>query len=71
MSKLLDDFLGDGTTTFDEHKLRLYLTELEQRITKLENKEKTGGVYIDGSPKYIKDYYENIQKQDEKPGGDS
>lgn len=70
MSKLLEEFLGKDGNIISPEKLLLKLDELEKRIEKLENKYEYGGVYIDGSPKIVKDYWKTVNEAYKTNGGD-
>ena len=72
MSKILEEMLGKEGNLLSPEKLLLKLDELEKRIEKLENKYEYGGVYVDGSPKIVQDYYKNILEEEKKiTGGDN
>lgn len=69
MSKILDELLGEGETELTKEKLLLTLEKLDERLSKLEEDKSYGGVYIDGSPDYVKDYAEELENKRKKAGG--
>jgi hypothetical protein len=69
MSKILEDMLGKDGNLLSPEKLLLKLDELEKRIKKLEQKNEYGGVYVDGSPKIVQEYYKNIIEEEKKSVG--
>ena len=69
MSKILEELLGKDGNVIAPEKLLLKLDELEKRIEKLENKYEYGGVYVDGSPEYVKKYWKNLTDEYAKNNG--
>lgn len=69
MSDILDEMLGKDATNLTKEKLIMMLTDFDNRLSKLENKEATGGVYVDGSPKIVKDYYRDLLEEEAKQRG--
>lgn len=63
MSKLLDEMLGEGVTTLTMPKIALILAEFDERISKLEENKSYGGVFVDGSPTAVKDYYSKFTEK--------
>ena len=73
MSDVLKEMLGDVTDTMfkDPKKLIEKVFELEKRVAELEKKNQYGGVYIDGSPKIVKDYWKEYEDKRRKDGDGS
>lgn len=69
MSDILKEMLGKGTeVTIPE--LLLMIADLEKRVSFLENKGSYGGVYVDGSPDIVRDYYTKFLEKDKNKGGE-
>lgn len=59
--------LGEGETEVTKEKLLMVIGKLDERLSKLEEDKSYGGVYIDGSPDYVKSYAKELE---EKKAGD-
>lgn len=46
-------------------EIKLMITELQKKISELENGSKSTGVYFDGCPEYVSDYIKNKSKDKE------
>lgn len=69
MSDILEEFLGNEMSVGE---LISKISNLEKRVSKLENKEYNDDVYIDGSPQIVKDYWQDLQeKKNKNKGGGS
>lgn len=60
--------LGDGETKVTKEKLLMMIGKLDERLSKLEEDKEYGGVYIDGSPDYVKKYAEELEEARKKAG---
>ena len=68
MSKILEEMLGEDGK-FNTSTLLLKLTEIEKRLDILEERNETGGVYVDGSPDIVKNYYKELLEKEKKVNG--
>ena len=65
MSKILEEMLGsDGEVSIE--KLLLKIEEIDRRLSDIEDKRNYGGVYIDGSPNYVKEHWKKVQEDKQK-----
>jgi hypothetical protein len=68
MDKILTEMLGKDAE-LSLQTLLMRIVKLEKRVEELENKNSYGGVFIDGSPSIVKDYYAKIIEEEKKKGG--
>ena len=46
-------------------EIKMKMTDVEKRLTDLENSSKSTGVYLDGCPEYVSEYIKNNSKDKE------
>ena len=43
-------------------EIKMKMTDIDKRLTDLENSSKSTGVYLDGCPEYVSEYIKNNSK---------
>lgn len=46
-------------------EIKMRFTDIEKRLSELENSSKSTGVYLDGCPEYVSEYIKNNSKDKE------
>lgn len=46
-------------------EIKMKMTDIEKRLSELENSSKTTGVYLDGCPEYVSEYIKKSSKDKE------
>lgn len=46
-------------------EIKMKMTDIDKRLTDLENSSKSTGVYLDGCPEYVSEYIKNNSKDKE------
>ena len=46
-------------------EIKMKMTDIDKRLTDLENSSKSTGVYLDGCPEYVSEYIKNKSKDKE------
>ena len=46
-------------------EIKMKMTDIDKRLTDLENSSKSTGVYLDGCPEYVSEYIKNNSKDNE------
>lgn len=46
-------------------EIKMRFTDIEKRLSELENSSKTTGVYLDGCPEYVSEYIKKSSKDKE------